>query len=273
MTVEDPLPGFPPLPDAAATAPEGGSVLRLVRSLDSAALEARHGGLHALVVLEGRDVLDGYLEEAGSVETGAGVLDRLDGVPLAAVRVLRLPAALVRALPWYWRAPARVVIAPERWMDGELLLRSFARAGQHGVVCVRAGGDALGAVFLEDEAVLGAYRAGGDRVGGVEEVLPLLEERTAVVVARLEAHGAGTVERLRDRERLLDDIEAAIRAELHDHAEPAVAVFRAAPDTPEGLLEAAARLEGMRIRMISPGRMRAVAGRARQVIAAASPAR
>jgi len=272
VTVDDPLPGFPPLPDGPAIVPDAGSLLRLVRSLDTAVLEARHGGLHAAVVLDGQDVLDGYLEHARSVETGAEVLDRLDGVPLSAVRVLRLPAALVRALPWYWRAPARVVVRPGCWMDGELLLRSVARAGQHGVVCVRAG-DALGVVFVEEEAVLGAYCRGGDRVGGVGEVVPLFEDRGALVVARLEARDAAAGARPRDRERVLDDVEAAIRAELHDHAAPAVAVFREAPATAEGLLEAAARLEAMRLRMISPERMRAVAERARQVIATASPAR
>jgi hypothetical protein len=68
---------------------------------------------------------------------------------------------------------------------------------------------------------------------------------------------------------VLDEIELAVRAEIHDYADPAVAIFRGAPPTREGLLAAADQVERMRIRMISPDRMQAVAERARRIIAAA----
>ena len=77
------LPGFPPLPDAAATIPEAASLLRLVQALDTAALEIADGELHALVLFDGREVVDGYLEHRQAVITGPDVLDHLDGVPAA----------------------------------------------------------------------------------------------------------------------------------------------------------------------------------------------
>src|SRR5262249_23531183 len=64
------LPAFPPLPDAAATVPEAASMLRLVQALDTAALEVEDGELHALVVFDGREVIDGYLEHRQAVAIG-----------------------------------------------------------------------------------------------------------------------------------------------------------------------------------------------------------
>jgi hypothetical protein len=71
-------------------------------------------------------------------------------------------------------------------------------------------------------------------------------------------------------EALLDHIERAIRAEIHEFAGPAVAVFRSAPQTRDGLLDAAQRVEHMRLRMISPDTMQVVAERARRIITEAS---
>jgi hypothetical protein len=45
-----------------------------------------------------------------------------------------------------------------------------------------------------------------------------------------------------------------------------VAIFRSAPPTREGLLDAASQVERMRIRMISAERMQAIADRAREII-------
>jgi hypothetical protein len=258
------LPTFPPLPDGAASAPEAASLLRLVQALDTAVLEVADGELHALVLFAGHEVVDGYLEHRQAVVTGPEVLDHLDGVPAPKARLHRLPAGMVRTLGCWWRVPTQVTIGPSRWMDGELLVRSFARPRQRGIVCVRVPGG-LGLVLIEDGRVQGAYRAGGDRVGDVAEILPLFEDPSAVLIGRVEAEG---VEPAPDCARLLDDIEAAVRSEIHDYADPAVAVFRSAPPTRQGLLEAAQQVERMRIRMISPDRMQAVAERARQIIAA-----
>jgi hypothetical protein len=259
------LPTFPPLPDAAAAVPEAASLLRLVQSLDTAALEVAAGDLHALVLFDGREVIDGYLEHRQAVATGPEVLDHLDGVPVAKARLHRLPSGVLRALPCWWRVPSQVTIGTNRWMDGELLVRSFARPGQRGVVCVRAAAS-LGVVCIDEGEVGGAYRAGGDRVGDVAEVVALFDDPTAVLVARVEAAGAQPAPRA--RERVLDEIELAVRAEIHDYADPAVAIFRGAPPTREGLLAAADQVERMRIRMISPDRMQAVAARTRRIIAA-----
>lgn len=266
MIDSDGLPTFPPLPDTAAAVPESASLLRLVQALDTAALEVTEGDLHALVLFDGREVVDGYMERAQAVVTGAEVLDHLDGVRAASARLHWLPSGVLRSLPCWWRVPSQVTIGPNRWMDGEMLIRSFARPGQHGVVCVRAGG-ALGVICIEDGQVQGAYRAGGDRIGDVAEVVPLFEDPSAVLVGRVEAIGAAP--RQQPATGLLDEIELAVRAEIHDYADPAVALFRGAPPTREGLLEAADQVERMRIRMISPDRMQAVAERARQIIAAA----
>jgi hypothetical protein len=260
------LPTFPPLPDAAATVPDAASLLRLVQALDSAALEVSDGELHALVLFDRREVVDGYLEHRQAVVRGAEVLDHLDGVPADKVRLHWLPSPLLRALPCWWRVPSQVTIGSNRWMDGEMLIRSFARPGQRGIVCVRVSGG-LGLVFVEEGDVLGAYRAGGDRVGDLGEVVPLLDDSSAVLVGRIEATRPASEAAAPDR--LLDDIELAVRSEIHDYADPAVAVFRSAPLTREGLLEAADQVERMRIRMISPDRMQAVADRVRQIIAAA----
>lgn len=260
------LPAFPPLPDAAAAVPEAASLLRLVQSLDTAALEVADGDLHAIVLFDGREVIDGYLSHQQAVASGSEVLDHLDGVPAAKARLHRLPSGVLRALPCWWRVPTQVTIGPNRWMDGELLVRSFARPGQRGVVCVRAAGG-LGVVCIDEGEVRGAYRAGGDRVGDVAEVIALFDDPTAVLVARVQA--AGREQAPPARERVLDEIELAVRAEIHDYADPAVAIFRGAPPTREGLLAAADQVERMRIRMISPDRMQAVADQARRIIAAA----
>ena len=260
------LPTFPPLPDAAATVPEAASLLRLVQALDTAALEVADGDTHALVLFDGREVIDGYLEHRQAVATGPEVLDHLDGLSTGRARLHWLPSGILRALPCWWCAPSRVTIGPNRWMDGELLVRSFARPGQRGVVCVRAAAG-LGLVFVAEGEVRGAYRAGGDRVGDVAEVVGLFDDPAAVLVGRVEALGAEQAPPA--RERVLDEIELAVRAEIHDYADPAVAVFRGAPPTREGLLAAADQVERMRIRMISPDRMQAVADRARRIIAAA----
>jgi hypothetical protein len=262
------LPGFPPLPDAAATVPEAASLLRLVQALDTAALELTDGELHALVLFEGREVTDGYLEHRQTAVTGPEVLDHLDGVPATKARLHWLPAGVLRALPCWWRVPTQVTIGPNRWMDGEMLVRSFARPGHRGIVCVRVTGT-MGLVLIEDGVIQGAYRAGGARVGDVAEVVPLFDDPAAVLIGRVEVPGM-TPEPPPGRDRLLDDIEEAVRAEIHDYADPAVAVFRSAPPTREGLLAAADQVERMRIRMISPDRMQAVADRARRLIAAGS---
>ena len=260
------LPTFPPLPDAAATVPESASMLRLVQALDTAALEVTDGELHALVLFDGRELIDGYLEQRQAVATGPDVLDHLDGVSPSRARLHWLPSGVLRALPCWWRVPSQVTIGPNRWMDGEMLVRSFARPGQRGVVCVR-GAAGLGLVFIHDGEVRGAYRAGGDRVGDVADVVGLFDDPTAVLTGRVEA--AGEAPAPPARERVLDEIELAVRAEIHDYADPAVAIFRGAPPTREGLLAAADQVERMRIRMISPDRMQAVADRARRIIAAA----
>jgi len=258
----DGLPGFPPLPDAAATVPEAASLLRLVQALDTAALEVTDGELRALVLFDRREVLDGYLQHRQTVITGPEVLDHLEGVATARTRLHWLPAEVLRVLPCWWRVPTQVTIGPNRWMDGELLVRSFARPGQRGIVCVR-GSAALGVALIEDGEVRGAYRAGGDRVGDVSEVAPLFDDPAAMVFSRVEAPG---MVREAPRDHLLDDIEQAVRAEIHDYADPAVAVFHSVPPTREGLLEAADQVERMRIRMISPDRMQSVADRARRLI-------
>jgi len=85
------------------------------------------------------------------------------------------------------------------------------------------------------------------------------------VIARVEAAGAAPA--AAGQELVLDEIEQALRAEIHDYAEPAVAIFRGAPPTRDGLLAAADQVEQMRIRMISPDRMQAVADQARRIIA------
>jgi hypothetical protein len=260
------LPAFPPLPDAGATVPEASSLLRLVQALDTAALEVADGDLHGLVLFDGREVIDGYLQHRQAVATGPEVLDHLEGVAAARTRLHWLPSGVLRALPCWWRVPTQVTIGPNRWMDGELLIRSFARPGQRGVVCVRAAGG-LGLVFIDEGEVRGAYRAGGDRVGDVAEVVGLFDDPTAMLVGRVEAAGAEPVPPA--PERVLDEIELAVRAEIHDYADPAVAIFRGAQPTREGLLAAADQVERMRIRMISPDRMQAVADRARRIIAAA----
>ncbi len=258
------LPTFPPLPDAGAAVPEAASLLRLVQGLDTAALEVADGEVRALVLFDRREVIDGYLEHGQTVATGPEVLDHLDGLPVAGARVHRLPAGVVRALACWWRVPTQVTIGPSRWMDAGMLIRSFARPGQRGIVCARAT-DGLGLVFLDEGEVQGAYRAGGDRVHDVTDVVGLLDDPTAVLIARVEAAGAAPAGA--GRELVLDEIEQAIRAEIHDYADPAVAIFRGAPPTRDGLLAAAEQVERMRIRMISPDRMQAVADRARRIIA------
>ncbi len=269
MVDQDGLPTFPPLPAGAALVPENASLLRLVQGLDTAALEIVDEARRAVVLFDGREVFDGYLEGRQAVSMGPDVLDQLDGVPVARAKVYRLPSPVLRALPCYWRVPSQVTIGPSRWMDGEMLVRSFARPGQHGVVCVRAGSDLLGVVFVEEREVLGAYRSDGSRLGGLSEVAPLFEDPNVVLVARLEELGApAPAATPPGPPHLLDDIERAIRAEIHDYADPAVAIFRSAPPTREGLLEAASQVEQMRIRMISPERMQAIADLARQIIAA-----
>ncbi|HXM57354.1 MAG TPA: hypothetical protein VOB72_18295 [Candidatus Dormibacteraeota bacterium] len=260
------LPGFPPLPDAAATVPESASLLRVVQALHTGALEVADGDLHALVLFDQREVVDGYLEHRQQAVVGPEVLDHLDGAPIAKVRLHWLSPGVLRALPCWWRTPTQVTIGPNRWMDGEMLVRSFVRPRQRGVVCVRVTAG-LGLVLIEDGVVQGAYRGGGDRVGDVAEIVPLFDDPSAVLIGRVEAIGADREPP--ERNRLLDDIEQAVRSEIHDYAEPAVAVFRSAPPTREGLLEAAEQVERMRIRMISPDRMQAVAERARQIIASA----
>ena len=264
------LPAFPPLP-AAATVPEVASLLRLVQALDTVALEVTDGDLRALVLFEAREVVDGYLQRHQAVVTGPDVLDHLDGIPAAKASLHWLPARLLRVLPCWWRVPSQVTIGPGRWMDGELLIRSFVRPGQRGVIGIRAG-SSLGVALFDDGELLGAYRAGGGRIGDFAEVAPLLDEPSTVLVARVEALGAPAVAPAPVPgvpSALLDDIELAVRSEIHDYADAAVAVFRSAPATRQGLLEAAAQVEQMRIRMISPDRMQAVADRARQIIAAA----
>jgi hypothetical protein len=304
---DDVLPSFPPLPAGAATPPDGVSMVRLVHAIDTAVMEVEHEDLRAVVLFENRELVDGYLERAGGVATGVEVLDELDGVPATHVRLHWLPATVVRALPRYWRLPSQLVIRNVKWMDGRLLLRSFARPRQSGVVCVRDGGGALGIAFVEQGDVLGCYLAGGDAAGSLEDLAALLEDPLAVLVARLESSGASAsgqgfvappsvapvgpvpgpvftprshggplyggpglpVEEPPPNLRVLDDIELAIRSEIHDYADPAVAVFRSAPPTREGLLEAATHVERMRIRMISQERMQAIAERARQIIVTA----
>jgi hypothetical protein len=262
---QDGLPTFPPLPARAAVAPATASLLRLVQRLDTAALEVVTDALRAVVVFAGREVIDGYLEDRDGVLLGPDVLDRLDCVQTAAARLYELPAAVLRTLPCYWRVPSQVTIGPSRWMDGAMLLRSFARRGQRGLVCIRVGEELRGVACVENDRVVGAYRADGERVGGVEEVAALFEDPRVVLVGRLEELGPPEVGRPAP-DGVLDEIERAIRAEIHDYADPAVAIFRSAPPTREGLLEAAEQVERMRIRMISPERMRAIAVLARQII-------
>src|SRR5205814_581714 len=105
----------------------------------------------------------------------------------------------------------------------------------------------------EQGAVVGAYTTRSAEVGGLEEVAPLLKDPQAMLFARLEdvpaaPEAAGTFVAA----PLLDDIEETIRAEIHEFAGPAVAVFRSAPPTRDGLLDAAHRVGHMRLRMISP---------------------
>ncbi len=263
---QDGLPLFPPLPARAAKGLEATSLLRLVQRLDTAALEVVVETLRAVVLFEHREVIDGYLEEVQGIVTGPDVLDRLDCVPAAAVRLYELPPPVIRTLPCYWRVPSQVTIGPSRWMDGEMLLRSFARRGQRGLVCIRVADELRGLAFVEHDEVVGAYRADGDGVGGVEEVAALFDDPRVVLVGRLEELVPPEEARPEPPDGMLDEIERAIRAEIHDYADPAVAIFRSAPPTREGLLDAAGQVERMRIRMISPERMQSIAERAREII-------
>ena len=266
MVDQDGLPLFPPLPARAAVGLETTSLLRMVQRLDTAALEVVVEALRAVVLFDGREVIDGYLEEAQGIVTGPDVLDRLDCVPAAAVRLYDLPSAVLRTLPCYWRVPSQVTVGPSRWMDGEMLLRSFARRGQRGLVCIRVGDELRGLAFVEHEEVVGAYRSDGDRVGGVEEVAALFDDPRVVLVGRLEEVVTSEAAPAASPDGVLDAIERAIRAEIHDYADPAVAIFRSAPPTREGLLDAAGQVERMRIRMISAERMQSIADRAREII-------
>jgi hypothetical protein len=262
---QDGLPTFPPLPARAAFAPQATSLLRLVHGLDCGALEVVVEALRAVVIFEDRQVVDGYLEDVQGAFAGPEVLDRLDCVPVAAARLYSLPGPVLRLLPCYWRVPSQVTIGPNRWMDGELLLRSFARRGQRGIVCIRVQNELRGVAFVEQDQVVGAYRVDGDRVGGVEEVSPLFTDPQVALVGRLEELGAAQVQPVTP-DGLLDEIERAIRAEIHDYADPAIAIFRSAPPSREGLLDAADQVERMRIRMISSERMRAIADIARRIV-------
>ena len=209
------------------------------------------------------------------VSSGPDVIDLLDGVGLSGARVYRLPAPVLRLLPAYWRTPTQARVGPTRWLNAEPLIRSFAHSGQRGVLCAFAGADASGLVFLEQDAVVGAYTTRSAGVDGVEEIAPLLGDPRTMLFARLEglttpAEPARPVEPAPLPEPLLDHIEQAIRAEIHEFAGPAVAVFRSAPQTRDGLLDAAQRVEHMRLRMISPDTMQVVAERARRIITEAS---
>jgi hypothetical protein len=266
MVDQDGLPLFPPLPARAATGLGTSSLLRTVQRLDTGALEVVVEALRAIVLFEGREVVDGYLEEAQGVLTGPDVLDRLDCAPAAAARLYDLPPPVLRNLPCYWRVPSQVTIGPSRWMDGGMLLRSFARPGQRGLVCIRVGEELRGLAFIEHDQVVGAYRTDGERVGGVEEVAALFDDPTVVLVGRLEEVLPEDAVQGEPSNGVLDEIERAIRAEIHDYADPAVAIFRSAPPTREGLLDAAGQVERMRIRMISAERMQAIAARAREII-------
>src|SRR6266536_785910 len=99
MIDSDGLPTFPPLPDTAATLPESASLLRLVQALDTVALEVAEGDLHAVIVFDRREVVDGYLERREGVVTGPEVLDHLDGARAASARLHWLPPGVLRALP------------------------------------------------------------------------------------------------------------------------------------------------------------------------------
>lgn len=265
MIDRDGLPTFPPLPTGTAIAPGTASLLRLVQSLDIGALEVADEGLHALVLFDDRRVIDGYLESPAGGVTGADVLDHLDCRPVTSARLYKLSPSLLRILKCWWRLPSQITIGPSRWMDGELLLRSFARPGQRGLVCVCAGEDRLGVVFVEDGEIVGAYRGDGDQVGGVEEVLHLFNDPSVELFGRLEEISNQAAADVAS-DRLLAEIEQSIRAEMHDYAEPAIAIFRSASRTREGMLEAARQVAQMRIRMISAERMQAVADITRRLI-------
>lgn len=181
----DGLPTFPPVPRGAASAPSARSLMRLLPSLETAALEIEGEDLRALVICCEREIVDGYAEVRGTVASGPDVLDAIGPVPGARLRLYTLPEPLLRALPLYWRVPTNLNVGQARWMDVGAFVQSLARPGQRGVVCVLADDD-LGLVFLDQGRVVGCYTVAGSRSGGLEEVTPLFADPTAVLLARLE---------------------------------------------------------------------------------------
>lgn len=180
----DGFPLFPALPGGRPLAVTARSLARLVAGIrGTAVLTARTPDLAAMVVFLDREPVDGVAIAGDRRVTGPDVLDEIAEVPIDAVSVTEIGRDLAVVLGSYF-LPTAVQEVPARVVIADAFIRSLARPGQRGCVLVRAD-DALGLVFIGGGRVLLAGLAGGEALGGLEQVAPLLEHPAATLWARL----------------------------------------------------------------------------------------
>jgi hypothetical protein len=71
-------------------------------------------------------------------------------------------------------------------------------------------------------------------------------------------------------ERCRGEILRMAQSTLHLHVEPVAARFRAAPATPQGLLQAAGEVRALKMRLVSPATIGSIADQAERIVRAAA---
>jgi hypothetical protein len=295
---------LPPLPPGEAVDTGGRGFFGLINSLSDALVTVGLPPHGAVVVLDGRPVDAVTHTAGGDVQLGADAMDALIAGGLGALSARRYPAALLRALPVYWRAADVLPAVAARLVDPELFVRALLRPGYEGAVLVFGGGVG-GVILFRGGEVLCAYRTDGQAVAGMELISPLLNVPDALMravlgrsqvtpapesaPARTPIHpvspdvpavppqAAGLPDPLPvasmepDQQRLRevrDQIRSLVQRRLQSHAGSVLPVIDGAPLTQTGLSEAIEELAGRRIRFVRRSSMEDLATQSAQLLGA-----
>lgn len=275
-------PVLPPVPAGRRPFFQARGLAALIAALDDAVISYSGPNADAIVVVVGGRVLDAIAVSAGQAPVlGLDALNSISHADTANLRAVAADRRLALALPSYWREAERLPPIAARWVDAGGLIDAMVRPGRRGAVVLRSRND-LGIALFDEAGLIAAYSQAHPEPGGLETLATLLSDAETIIHGRIadasgDAHspGAGIAESrtvaLPDPiERCRGEILEMVRATLHNHAEPVVARFRAAPGTNGGLLLAAEEVREMRLRLVSPATLGSIAERAEQIVRMAS---
>ena len=281
-TVASPLPVLPPVPAGPQPFFRARGLAALIAALDDAIISHRAVAGEAIVVVVGGRVLDAISAPAGRPPlVGLEALNAIGPADSPNLRAAAVDRRVALALPSYWRESDRLPPVPARWVDPAGMIEAIIRPGRRGTVVLHSPTD-LGVVLFDETGFIAAYSQARPEPGGLETLAALMTDVGTTIHGRI-ADASGQLDQRTEQvpedrvaalpdpiERCRGEVLQMAQATLHLHVDPVAARFRSAAATTQGLLLAAEEVRRMRLRLVNPATMHSIAGRAEQIVRAAS---